>query len=67
VAVAAPVFRDGGSVVAALSVSAPATRLTRSRVPAVAAQCVAEAGALSAVLGCQPQRSPRQRQKEGAA
>jgi DNA-binding IclR family transcriptional regulator len=67
VAVAAPVFRDGGAVVAALSVSAPATRLTRSRAPAVAAQCAAEAAALSAVLGHQPQRSPRQRPKEGAA
>ena len=67
VAVAAPVYRDGGSVVAALSVSAPATRLTRARIPGVAAQCVAEAAALSAVLGYQPRRSPRQRSKEGAA
>jgi IclR family transcriptional regulator, acetate operon repressor len=67
VAVAAPVYRDGGAVVAALSVSGPASRLTPARVPVVAAQCAAEAGALSAVLGYQPQRSPRQRQKEGAA
>jgi IclR family transcriptional regulator, acetate operon repressor len=67
VAVAAPVFRDGGAVVAALSVSGPASRLTPARVPVVAAQCAAETGALSAVLGYQPQRSPRQRQKEGAA
>jgi IclR family transcriptional regulator, acetate operon repressor len=67
VAVAAPVYRDGGAVVAALSVSGPASRLTPARIPVVAAQCAAEAGALSAVLGYQPQRSPRQRQKEGAA
>ena len=37
VAVAAPVFRDGAVVVAALSVSAPASRLTPARIPAVAA------------------------------
>jgi IclR family transcriptional regulator, acetate operon repressor len=51
VAVAAPVFRDGGAVVAALSVSAPASRLPAAQVPAVGARCVAVAGALSAVLG----------------
>jgi DNA-binding IclR family transcriptional regulator len=67
VAVAAPVYRDGAAVVAALSVSGPASRLTPARVPAVAARCVAEAGALSAVLGHQPQRSGRQPDKEGAA
>src|ERR1700750_1709909 len=43
VAVAAPVYRDGGAVVAALSVSGPASRLTPARVPVVAAQCAAEA------------------------
>jgi IclR family transcriptional regulator, acetate operon repressor len=59
-AVAAPVRRIGGAVVAALSVSGPATRLTHARVPAVAAHCVAQAQALSAVLGHQPQR-PRGR------
>jgi IclR family transcriptional regulator, acetate operon repressor len=67
VAVAAPVYRDGAAVVAALSVSGPASRLTQARIPVVAAQCAGEAGALSAVLGYQPQRSPRQRPKEGAA
>jgi IclR family transcriptional regulator, acetate operon repressor len=51
VAVAAPVCRDGGTVVAALSVSGPGTRLTASRIPDVAAHCMAQAGALSAVLG----------------
>jgi len=80
VAVAAPVYRapdtaggSGGSsprastVVAALSVSGPATRLTRSRIPAVATRCMAEASALSALLGYRPGPSRRQRQKEGAA
>jgi DNA-binding IclR family transcriptional regulator len=51
VAVAAPVHRDDGAVVAALSVSGPATRLTPLRVAGVAAACVAQAAALSAVLG----------------
>jgi IclR family transcriptional regulator, acetate operon repressor len=74
VAVAAPVYRDGGAVVAALSVSGPATRLTQARLPAVATHCVAQAQALSAVLGHRP-RQPRsqpaktrsQPAKEGAA
>jgi IclR family acetate operon transcriptional repressor len=67
VAVAAPVYRDGATVVAALSVSGPATRLARARIPAVAARCMTEARALSAVLGYQPGRVPRPPQKEGAA
>src|SRR5215469_4919565 len=67
VAVAAPVYRDGAAVVAALSVSGPASRLTPARIPVLAAQCAAEAGALSAVLGYQPQQSRRQPAKEGAA
>ncbi len=54
VAVAAPVRRDGGTVVAALSVSAPATRLTRARLAAVARECAAQAIALSAALGHRP-------------
>ena len=58
VAVAAPVFRDGAVVVAALSVSAPASRLTPARIPAVAAQCVTQALALSAVLGHRPDLNP---------
>jgi IclR family transcriptional regulator, acetate operon repressor len=60
VAVAAPVYRDGAVVAAALSVSGPATRLTPASIAEVAAHCVAQAGALSAVLGHRPQ-------KEGAA
>jgi IclR family acetate operon transcriptional repressor len=67
VAIAAPVHRDGGAVVAALSVSGPASRLTHARVPAVAAHCVAQAQVMSAVLGHQPQRSASQPKKEGAA
>jgi IclR family transcriptional regulator, acetate operon repressor len=51
VAVAAPVCRDGGAVVAALSVSGPDTRLTEARVADVAFHCMAQASALSAVLG----------------
>jgi DNA-binding IclR family transcriptional regulator len=79
VAVAAPVRRDGGAVVAALSVSGPATRLTPAQLPTVAAQCVAQASALSAVLGHRPdepqpslkrrpdEQAPSQQAKEGAA
>jgi DNA-binding IclR family transcriptional regulator len=66
VAVAAPVYRDGGAVAAALSVSGPATRLTAARVPQVAAECVAEAAALSAVLGHRPERAPQARQARHA-
>jgi DNA-binding IclR family transcriptional regulator len=58
VAVAAPVFRDGAEVVGALSVSAPASRLTPARIPAVAAQCAAQALGLSAVLGHRPLPAP---------
>src|ERR1700722_14231205 len=51
VAVAAPVRRDGGAVIAALSVSAPASRLTPAAVPGAAAHCAAAADRLSALLG----------------
>jgi IclR family transcriptional regulator, acetate operon repressor len=76
VAVAAPVFRDGGVVVAALSVSGPATRLTPDRLAEVASRCTAEAHALSRALGHRPEGTgPRQppgstdhvQVKEGAA
>jgi len=70
VALAAPVYRDGGVVVAALSVSAPSTRLTRARAGEVAARCMAEADRLSRALGHRPheQRAQKERpQKEGAA
>jgi len=51
VAVAAPVFAGGLTAIAAISVSAPASRLTADLIPATAARCVAVAGALSATLG----------------
>jgi DNA-binding IclR family transcriptional regulator len=60
VAVAAPVYRDGPAVVAALSVSAPASRLRPAQLPDVAARCVAVADSLSSVLGHDPDQ-------EGAA
>jgi DNA-binding IclR family transcriptional regulator len=66
VAVAAPVYRDGGAVVAALSVSGPGTRLTAARTAEAAAHCVAQASALSAVLGHRRDAPPHV-QKEGAA
>ena len=53
VAVAAPVFAGGETAVAALSVSAPASRLTAAQVPVIAAVCRAVATDLSATLsGC---------------
>jgi IclR family acetate operon transcriptional repressor len=70
VAVAAPVYGDEAAVVAALSVSGPASRLTPDRIADVAPQCVAQAAALSAVLGYQPARRPpagQPPQREGAA
>jgi DNA-binding IclR family transcriptional regulator len=80
VAVAAPVYRDGGAVVAALSVSGPGTRLTPPRIADVAAACITRARGLSEVLGhraVQPvppgggaarpaQASRAQAQREGA-
>ena len=53
-AVAAPVYRDGGAVVAALSVSGPGTRLTPPRIADMAAACMTQANGLSAVLGHRP-------------
>ena len=72
VAVAAPVYRDGGAVVAALSVSGPGTRLTPARAADVACRCVAVASALSAVLGHRQKGppgldAPALPQREGAA
>ena len=64
-AVAAPVYRDGGAVVAALSVSGPDSRLTPARAADAAFHCMAQANALSAVLGHRPE-SPAQAQREGA-
>jgi IclR family transcriptional regulator, acetate operon repressor len=66
VAVAAPVHGFDGAVVAALSVSAPGTRMTRDRLTSAAGYCVQEAAGLSAVLGYR-QRAARQNRKAGAA
>lgn len=46
----------GAAVVAALSVSGPASRLAGDEISRMAALCTAQAGAMSAVLGHQPQR-----------
>ncbi|HEX6932302.1 MAG TPA: IclR family transcriptional regulator C-terminal domain-containing protein, partial [Streptosporangiaceae bacterium] len=51
VAVAAPVFAGGAAAIAAISVSAPAVRLTAGLIPATAAACAGVADALSAMLG----------------
>jgi DNA-binding IclR family transcriptional regulator len=51
VAVAAPVFADGPAAIAAISVSAPAVRLTADMIPATAAACISAADDLSAMLG----------------
>ena len=66
VALAAPVFRYDGVVVAGLSVSAPAARMTRESGAIAARRCVEEAAGLSAVLGYRP-RSARQTQAQKAA
>src|SRR5215472_12421427 len=68
VAVAAPVYRDGGAVVAALSVSGPDTRLSQARVADVAFHCIAQANTLSAILGHRqdhPGLAPPRAQREG--
>ncbi len=51
IAIAAPVFRYDGTVVAAISVSAPTTRMSRERAVIAARRCMDEAAALSAALG----------------
>ncbi len=56
VAVAAPIRRDDGAVIAALSVSGPSTRLSASLVAHVGAQCTSEANALSTALGYRRKR-----------
>ncbi len=64
IAVAAPVHGFDGAVVAALSVLAPASRMTRDRVSATAAYCVAEAVGLSAGCSGRPaRRAPHERSR----
>jgi DNA-binding IclR family transcriptional regulator len=48
------VFAGGLSAIAAISVSAPAARLTAELIPATAAKCVRVADAFSAMLGGPP-------------
>jgi IclR family acetate operon transcriptional repressor len=64
IAVAAPIRGFDGTVVAALSVSAPTTRMTAEGVAAAAGHCVQEAAGLSAVLGYR-QRATRQTRRAG--
>jgi DNA-binding IclR family transcriptional regulator len=66
IAVATPIRGYDGTVVAALSVSAPTNRMSRDGVTAVAGYCAEEAAGLSAVLGYR-QRSSRPTRKAGAA
>jgi IclR family transcriptional regulator, acetate operon repressor len=51
IAIAAPVYRDDNTVIAAISVSGPSTRLDSTRISQVGAWCMAESSALSAALG----------------
>ncbi|HEY6493609.1 MAG TPA: IclR family transcriptional regulator C-terminal domain-containing protein [Trebonia sp.] len=57
IAFAAPVFRYDGAVVAALSVSAPTTRISRETAANAARHCVDEAAGLSSALGHRPRAS----------
>jgi IclR family acetate operon transcriptional repressor len=66
IAVAAPIYGYDGAVVAALSVSAPTTRMSKESLATVAGYCTEEAAGLSAVLGYR-QRASRQSRKVGAA
>ena len=58
IALAAPVFRYDGTVVAAMSVSAPTSRMTREAVTNAARRCVEEAVGLSSALGYRPRPRP---------
>ena len=64
IAVATPIRGYDGTVVAALSVSAPTNRLSRDGVPAIAGYCAEESAGLSAVLGYR-QRGAKQTRKAG--
>jgi len=59
IAFAAPVFRYDGAVVAAMSVSAPVSRMTREVAAKAARCCVDEAVGLSAALGHRPRTARR--------
>jgi DNA-binding IclR family transcriptional regulator len=55
-ALAAPVRRREGAVIAAISVSGPSTRFSATKNNEVADQCVLEANALSSLLGYQQKK-----------
>ena len=59
IALAAPVFRYDGTVVAAMSVSAPTARMTTQTAAAAVRRCVEEAAGLSSALGYRPRSSAR--------
>jgi IclR family acetate operon transcriptional repressor len=61
IAFAAPVFRYDGTVVAAMSVSAPTSRTTREAADNAVRCCIAEATGLSAALGYRQRSSPATR------
>jgi IclR family acetate operon transcriptional repressor len=61
VAIAAPVFRYDGAVVAAMSVSAPVSRMTRDVAAKAVRHCVDEAAGLSAALGHRPRTARKAR------
>jgi len=61
IALAAPVFRYDGTVVAALSVSAPTSRMTRDSLTMIARRCVEAAAGLSSALGYRPRAGTRAR------
>jgi IclR family acetate operon transcriptional repressor len=56
IAFAAPVFRYDGTVVAAMSVSAPTSRMSRDVAANAARRCADEAAGLSAALGHRPRK-----------
>src|SRR5215469_15173941 len=58
IALAAPVFRYDGTVVAAVSVSAPTSRMAREAMANAARRCVDEAVGLSSALGYRPRPRP---------
>jgi len=62
--VATPIRGYDGTVVAALSVSAPTNRMSRDGVATAAGYCADEAAGLSAVLGYR-QRAARSARKAG--
>jgi IclR family acetate operon transcriptional repressor len=69
IAIAAPVFRYDGAAVAAISVSAPTTRMSRERLAVATRRCMDEAVGLSGALGHRRRRTAAQAEtsKAGAA